>query len=108
MNAAHRILSNIIRKDNGCWEWQGRTDREGYPVFHYKKKHRYRTHRAAYVVLGNNVLLPDHIVHHKCHNKLCENPDHLQQMTVTEHNLLEQEYQKECRAKQKELLLHAV
>jgi hypothetical protein len=61
-----------------CWEWQGKPH-EGYGRFGQLK-----AHRVAYAAL-KEPLDPTRELHHSCENKMCCNPDHLQQLTRAEH-----------------------
>lgn len=67
----------------GCWEWKANTDRDGYPkVTIYSKKHRggggASTHRVMAMAMTGRPV-PSHLhVHHKCANRSCINPAHLQ------------------------------
>lgn len=68
--------------DTGCWLWNGSRDRHGYG--HCADG---RAHRVIYVEFGNE-LADDHHLHHRCRNKPCVNPDHLEPLTAHEHRTL--------------------
>ena len=68
-----------------CWEWQGRTRKDGYGVFvicegHYKLQYM-RAHRVSYLI-HNGFLPASHFgkqqIRHLCHNKKCVRPSHLE------------------------------
>ena len=77
---------------NGCWNWLGWTNhsRGGtgplapYGCFQRNKKfilaHRHFYELATGVNPGRNH------VHHKCHNTLCVNPEHLEMVSQCQHN----------------------
>jgi hypothetical protein len=64
---AERLAAGLVHKPNGCLEWTGGTDKDGYGKIRVDGKST-RTHRAAWV-LANGVI-PDglHVLHH------CDNP----------------------------------
>lgn len=69
-----RILKKIEKRKDGCWIWIGKT-RNGYGFMHTHEGFR-NAHRVAFAVWRHEV--PDGFsVIHKCHSKLCCNPDHL-------------------------------
>ncbi len=59
-----------------CWNWLGSKDRAGYGGIRKGNKH-YVSHRIAYY-LHYNKYPNGYIVRHKCHNKSCCNPHHLE------------------------------
>jgi hypothetical protein len=61
-----------------CWEFQGRTDKDGYGEIAYSRKcGKQKAHRVAYAAFVGPI--PDGLtVHHKCFNRCCINPDHLE------------------------------
>lgn len=66
---------------DSCWLWVGCKHGKGYGNFHMNKKVTL-AHRASYMLFVGN-LDPSTVVHHKCHNRRCVNPEHLQ--TVSHH-----------------------
>lgn len=76
------FVSKLKKRKNGCWEWQGSLDPEGYGRFHVKKHHETGTgrnffaHRMSYFIHCEGYIQPDELILHQCHNRLCCNPDH--------------------------------
>lgn len=72
---------------NGCWEWQGcRNNLLGYGMGSFKGKIM-GAHRLSYILFYDKI--PNGLViHHKCENKICVNPYHLEAVTQTENLIL--------------------
>lgn len=74
-----RPLGDIIKKkDNGCWDWTA-SKTKGYGQLVRNRRHQL-AHRAIYE-LFNPKIPAGNVLHHKCENKSCVNPDHLQPLT---------------------------
>ena len=59
----------------GCWEWNGRRNNEGYGQLEYRRKAT-RAHRVAYMAWVGPI--PEGmLIRHTCDNPPCINPDHL-------------------------------
>lgn len=70
-----------VRKTKTCWFWTGSKTKAGYGNFGVG----YSTELAHRIAFGD--IPNERQIHHKCRNKLCVNPEHLEAITQTE-NLL--------------------
>lgn len=82
------LKTKTNQNDKGCWLWQGQKIR-GYAVIDavYQGRRTRSGHRLAYR-LANGEIEEGMQVHHKCANRSCINPDHLQLVTL-ESNIAE-------------------
>lgn len=76
------IQKGINKRDNGCWEWEGRKHKEGYGEITRKGKH-YSTHRVSYIFHNDDFPM---LVGHLCDNKICCNPHHLKSKSYKENS----------------------
>jgi len=91
---AERFFAHVDKGESsdGCWIWKsgrkgGRTGQE-YGSFHTgsRKKGGGRGNRLAHRWSYEHTYGPierGKVIHHKCENKMCVNPEHLQQVTVS-------------------------
>jgi hypothetical protein len=73
---------------NGCWVWTGYIGKGGYGAAYLWWGNWCRTilvHRAAYL-LWKGAIGDSLEVDHRCHNRACFNPDHLEAVTRSVNN----------------------
>lgn len=81
-------LSDVLERrihletETGCWVWRGARQKSGYGNVKMNKRH-HGVHRLVFEILRGPV--PNGLVlHHRCTNKPCCNPDHLEPVTQSE------------------------
>lgn len=77
-------IGRVVEAESGCWLWTGQVDRGGYGRTVVSPSSGL-VHRLFYSVLVGN-LVPGMHVDHMCRNKICCNPDHLEQVTPKEND----------------------
>ena len=76
--ALHPYLK-IAKNANDCWEWKGGVTKSGYALFDYKNR-GHLLHRTIFMLFKED-LLSGMEIDHICNNRLCSNPNHLEQVT---------------------------
>lgn len=90
-----KIIVNPDRVFDGspCWEWQGAKDASGYGRFNSSAGH-YAHRFAHFYFIGK---IPSGLeVDHKCRNRSCQNPFHLQAVTHQKNKALARNVKTEC------------
>jgi len=75
MSVSDRFLAKVIKNDEGCWEWKA-TTANGYGQMKVDGV-KCLAHRLSYE-LHKGPIAKGLVVRHKCDNKLCVNPEHLE------------------------------
>jgi hypothetical protein len=81
-----RVVMNI-EDDGECWTWKGAVNHAGHPIIHLRQS--VFGHKGCFTVrryvflLTNGFLLPRQPIGCTCGDKLCVNPAHLFQSTVS-------------------------
>lgn len=83
-----RVVMNIEEVGN-CWEWTGAVGNTGHPILHIRQpvkgidaKGCVLVRRLVYMLSGHE-LIPRQPIDCRCGNKLCVNPAHLFQSTIS-------------------------
>lgn len=89
-------LLRRVDRNGECWIWTGPPTKGGYGQLRVNggKGRRVLAHRLAYELFVGD---PPPSLHHKCGNKLCVNPDHLEPMTHADHMRRHAEERTHCR-----------
>ena len=84
MEEARERFFKKVNKTDTCWLWTA-CILHGYGTFGYKYK-VVKAHRFSWFLAGNTI--PEgHLIRHKCRNRHCVNPDHLETGTHQENAL---------------------
>ena len=78
-SAMERFWRRFEVSESGCWIWSGSPNSAGYGQITHEKK-QWHAHRFAWTFLCGPIP-PGMQIDHRCHVRLCVNPDHLQLAT---------------------------
>lgn len=83
--ALQRFWEKVVVLQNGCWQWIGALDRDGYGRFRLEGE-SLSAHRAAWMFFIG-ILRPGVVLDHLCRFRACVNPQHLEPVTSGENTL---------------------
>jgi len=87
-----RVQGNRSER-NGCWNWTGSTNSNGYGTLVYQGQHATAHRVAAFLLeLVDTIAAPKNrrgsgFILHQCDNKLCCNPTHMRVGTYAENQI---------------------
>lgn len=80
-----KLMRRISVQADGCWNWTGPTNRNGYGWGQQRAGQPYRVMHRIMWEDANNAPVPDGLqLDHLCRNRLCCNPQHLEPVTGSE------------------------
>lgn len=75
LNAMKAKFDKFVIKSEGCWDWSGTKNKQGYGGMLHRHK-VLKAHRVSYMI--HKGMIPDGLfILHRCDNTSCSNPEHL-------------------------------
>jgi len=68
---------DVVRKE-GCWDWKGTNHEDGYAKLSISYKIGIQSGHGASYMIHKGKIPQGMVVRHKCFNRVCTNPDHLE------------------------------
>lgn len=84
MSVEERFWAKVTKTEN-CWLWTGSLHKIGYGQFKLEKK-VVRAHRVSLEWSLGRKIGAGLVARHKCRNRNCVNPEHLEEGTQKENN----------------------
>jgi hypothetical protein len=79
-----RLLERRQIDENGCWLWMGYRTKYGHGTINLTRQWPEMVHRVAYREWAGPIE-DGNVIHHLCRSRACFNPDHLEQMSRSDH-----------------------
>lgn len=91
MTVLDRFYNKIIIQSNGCHIFDGALSSSGHCMFFIKGPNiTIGAHVFAWILYNKRFPIED--IHHKCENKKCVNPDHLEELNRSSHMKIHHKY----------------
>lgn len=81
------IAGSALDPDTGCWQWLRALSKNGYGRINTRAGGLHISHwahRLAFEIMRDETIPPRMELDHKCRNRGCINPDHMEVVTKAE------------------------